>query len=221
MTTPISDAIAVHAQRMAELRQAVAERWVSEGKPLGVGMQAGGALGVEPVTRWLPEEQAGYEEHRRAIYAIRAEATAAAIGNPPVEWTADGLTIRVESVETAEVGGDPERVERSLELSPAGVGMELESDPVTLEPVTPRSAAVRCIIAVERQGKPVEAGDGVFIFINPPVLVPDDAGEIVREVRDHDGALIDTLRYREDPDAALRQAITDTVAAAVRAALGR
>jgi hypothetical protein len=63
-------------------------------------------------------------------------------------------------------------------------------------------------------GKPVFIDNPVYV-VNPPLLVPDLAGKVVRTAVDADGNVVET-RFREDPAAALQQIALDVVRSAVR-----
>lgn len=45
--------------------------------------------------------------------------------------------------------------------------------------------------------------DDTVRIVNPPTLVPDPEGDVVRREVDEDGNVISEHRYREDPEAAL------------------
>ncbi|MCL9971949.1 MAG: hypothetical protein NBV63_00885, partial [Candidatus Pacebacteria bacterium] len=51
-----------------------------------------------------------------------------------------------------------------------------------------------------------------FRFFNPPILVPDKQGDIVREVRDTAKGVVYNVRYRADPGAALIESLEHVVA---------
>lgn len=49
-----------------------------------------------------------------------------------------------------------------------------------------------------------------FRIFNPPLLVEDPAGDIVREYTDPEGK-VTTLRYRQDPEAAIQESLAHTI----------
>jgi len=68
---------------------------------------------------------------------------------------------------------------------------------------------------VFENGKQIGFGDGTvdierFIFINPPLLVDDENGDIVDSFTDKEG-VTHTRKLREDPVEALKQALENTV----------
>lgn len=69
---------------------------------------------------------------------------------------------------------------------------------------------------VFENGEQIGFGDGTvdierFIFINPPLLVEDPNGDIVVDDLDKDGNKKGELKYREDPEEAIKQALDETV----------
>lgn len=69
---------------------------------------------------------------------------------------------------------------------------------------------------VFENGEQIGFGDGTvdierFIFINPPLLVEDPNGDIVVDDLDKDGNKKGELKYREDPEEAIKQALENTV----------
>lgn len=71
-------------------------------------------------------------------------------------------------------------------------------------------------VRVERDGRDVTPADlNPVRIVNPPLLVPDPAGDVVVEERSTDrrtGAeTVETVRYREDPAAALLVVLRDLI----------
>lgn len=69
---------------------------------------------------------------------------------------------------------------------------------------------------VFENGKQIGFGDGTvdierFIFINPPLLVEDPNGDIVIDDFDIKGVKKGELKYREDPEEALKQSLENAV----------
>src|SRR3990167_1831357 len=50
-----------------------------------------------------------------------------------------------------------------------------------------------------------------FRFFNPPVLVPDPNGDVIKEQTDERSGEIKVRRLREDPEAALKQILAETI----------
>ncbi|PYS90495.1 MAG: hypothetical protein DMF62_04850 [Acidobacteria bacterium] len=62
-----------------------------------------------------------------------------------------------------------------------------------------------------RAGQPLPL-DNPFVYVNPPTHIEDPAGtDLVQEMRDRQGNLIATKRYREAPLLALRAIVIDSV----------
>lgn len=87
---------------------------------------------------------------------------------------------------------------------------------VTLHSVRKIEGGVEAYVSATKAGKPVGFGDGTveiehFRFFNPPLMVEDSLGIFAREFRDPRGNLLSVKHYREDPNAALREIVADTV----------
>lgn len=71
-------------------------------------------------------------------------------------------------------------------------------------------------VRVERDGRDVTPADlNPVRIVNPPLLVPDPAGDVVVEERSTDRRTgvetVETVRYREDPAAALLVVLRDLI----------
>lgn len=73
---------------------------------------------------------------------------------------------------------------------------------ITVHSATIDRDNLRCTVSATLDGSALDLGDGNFVFVNPPYLVPDPNGEIETA----SGA-----RLSERPLVALRQIITDAV----------
>lgn len=64
------------------------------------------------------------------------------------------------------------------------------------------------IIRASQNGQPLNVDDGVFEYINPPIMVPD--GTYHKEVTDR-GVEFDSHNLVEDPELALKEIICETI----------
>lgn len=84
---------------------------------------------------------------------------------------------------------------------------------------TPLGYAISLTISLTRSGVTVNLGDrNPFVFINPPMLVPDPAGTIIRTATlpAWQGGGTVTQTYTEDPPTAFKQMFVRTLLDSIR-----
>lgn len=81
---------------------------------------------------------------------------------------------------------------------------------LTIASVTRRLAGIVVDLSIARNGVEVPF-NGPWVIINPPCMVEDEAGDIVRLVRDPKTKEMTERRYRIDPAAAFREMLRDMV----------
>lgn len=97
---------------------------------------------------------------------------------------------------------------------------------VSIESVEKIDGGVQVFARAWRGGEQVGFGAGGsieterFRIFNPPVLVDDPNGDIVRENTDSRTGVVKTYRLREDPEAALVQAVSHTISVMQNARTG-
>src|SRR3990172_686508 len=96
------------------------------------------------------------------------------------------------------------------EFTGGGVKVEIKS-------VSKFDGGIEVCARAWKDGKSLGLGDGGkfeterFLIHNHPILVPDDAGDVIRESIDEETGLPVIKRFREDPIEAVKQVLTDII----------
>lgn len=104
-----------------------------------------------------------------------------------------------------------------LEVDPRGEFRTTDDLCIAIESIEKIDGGVQVFARAWKDGQQIGFGaDGSvdierFRIFNPPVLVPDEAGEVVRESTDYKTGKTKTYRLREDPEAAILQSLVHTI----------